>query len=674
MAQISINNRVLCNIKGDNLADVLNNMIDDELSKDVENIDTVFVDECVNALLEFENDNNNLSVLIPLVSSNEFLKKLTRDKHSSFKNLNIFARSAIIAAIIAGSTFSVNAMVQSITGTDIISAIAEKISQAASDASDGDNTDSFDGVRADISVETTTAALPTETATHKSEPENAEKSESAYASAVAGQETDNAPPDETQTVQTAQTAQAESLEITEEESTSVTVENTASAKPVITEKSMQNKVFTEITADISQMKTDYIYGEKISFDGLKLYANYSDCSREPVKLTDCYYSKIYNTNETADYTLTIIYKTCTLKIKITVRPDEDTRGSEICSNSDFDYLLTDSGAYITAYKGSSTSLVLDYVDGNRVIAIGAGIFENNGVEEISADYVTKIFENAFKDCTSLVKCDMPNTVYIGESAFEGCEKLKEISYSDNISCFGASAFGKTALQSAVIPQSITEIPDYLFTDCSELTQVTFKGSVTQIGKWSFADCTALEKVIGCEDIISVGDYAFYNDDTVDFDVFPKGIETVGDCAFYLCQSLSIGSLPQKITALGKSSFAYCSGLTELTIPQGITVIPYEAFRGTGAKTVAIPEGVEVIEDYALRATKATAISLPNSLKRIGAYGIYSPLLRKIYVNRDIEEIADNAVYPGRSVTLYVYDGSVGLKYAAEKSIGYEIIG
>lgn len=682
MTPININSRVIDNINSDNLTVLLNNLIDEELNKNVESIDTEFVDECVSALLEIEKDEENLAILIPLISSDKFLKKITADKQNSFKNLNIFARTAIIAAIIAGSTISANAMLYSITGVNVLESIAERIENSV-DLEDDDteieeskkNTESTtvssnEAVTSDneqnaSDVETTTSIYePTVTEINSA----AEKNEEPKAEIVS-----TTGKVQNDTTEKASSDSDEQKNNSLQESTTIPAKEPVTSPPPILVDKNDSKTLIGINADVSSFKTDYIYGERFSYNGLRLYANYDNGDKEALSLDDCYYTKIFNTDETADYTLTIIYKTCKVEIKITVRPDEYTRGSEICSNDIYDYLLTDEGAYITAYKGNDTSLDMSYTGSDKIVAICANVFESSNVESISANNVTKIFANAFKDCTSLVKCSTPNAVYIGDNAFDGCENLSEITYSENADYLGKASFRKTAITNAVVPQGITVIHDSLFEDCTSLKNVDFTGRVTEIGKNAFADCTALEKITGCDSIEAVNKYAFYGNELMDFDVFPQNIKSVGDCAFYLCQKLDIGSLPQSITSLGKSSFTYCTGLTEITVPDGITVIPYEAFRGTGAKSVTIPEGVEVIEDYAFRAIKATTITLPNSLKKIGANGIYSPLLRNIHFGNNLEEIADDAVYPSRSVVLYVYENSLAMKYAVDNSINYQII-
>ena len=78
MARINVDKRILDNVKQDDIAAVLNQLIDDELAKDVDKIDTDFVDECVNALLEIEQqEDGNFLVLVPLMSSEKFLKKIS---------------------------------------------------------------------------------------------------------------------------------------------------------------------------------------------------------------------------------------------------------------------------------------------------------------------------------------------------------------------------------------------------------------------------------------------------------------------------------------------------------------------------------------------------------------------------------------------------------------------
>lgn len=713
MASINITGKVIDNIKNDDLAAFLNSMIDDELSKDVDKIDTDFVDECVCALLEIEKEQDDFSVLVPLIRSDKFLRRITGDNRNSFKKLNVFAKTAMVAAVIAGCTVSANAMIYSFTGVDVFQTIADKIESSIYKNVREEDDDIYQNTEEPVEKSDTSSTedgSPAENSVSSAEAYTdpaGRQSVTAESSATA----DNSPSvsdDQGQAVTEKISAESEkstkialsvlkeettesggsnkTTEPSEEETTASVNQNkgeeanngtaaeetTASAESYIPQKDAKRQL-ENISADLSEFKRDYIYGEEFSYDGLKLYANYNNGDREAISLDDCYYTKIYTTDKTADYTLTVIYNTCKLEIKITVRPDEYTRGSEICANSDYEYLLTDKGAYVTAYKGRDTVLEMQFIGDHKIIAVGADVFKGSAVTSVRADYAEKICSNAFKDCVSLEKCSFPNAVYIGESAFDGCTSLKELEYASDVSYLGSRAFRKTALTSAKIPDVITAIPEGLFEECTSLKHVALTEHVTEIGKNAFSECASLELVTGCENIETVGDYAFYGNEIMDFDVFPQNMKAVGDSAFYLCMKLEIGALPNSITQLGRSAFAYCAGITQITVSDKITVIPYEAFRGSGAKSVVIPEGVEIIESYAFRAVKCTEIVLPDTLKRIETQGVYSPLLRKIYLGNNLEDIADDAFYPSRSVTFYVWENSKGMEYAAGNALHYEII-
>ena len=58
MARININKQTVANIADDDIIKALQKMIFDELEKPEEEVNTDFVDECVNALLEIEKDEN----------------------------------------------------------------------------------------------------------------------------------------------------------------------------------------------------------------------------------------------------------------------------------------------------------------------------------------------------------------------------------------------------------------------------------------------------------------------------------------------------------------------------------------------------------------------------------------------------------------------------------------
>ncbi|MBO7227888.1 MAG: leucine-rich repeat protein, partial [Bacteroidales bacterium] len=45
------------------------------------------------------------------------------------------------------------------------------------------------------------------------------------------------------------------------------------------------------------------------------------------------------------------------------------------------------------------------------------------------------------------------------------------------------------------PDSVTEIGDWAFNDCSSLQSIVIPDSVTKIGKWAFNDCSSLQSIV-----------------------------------------------------------------------------------------------------------------------------------------------------------------------------------
>ena len=128
MTNIKLDCRVMSNIKNENLISLLNAVIDRELDKDVSQVNTSLVEECIDLVLKLEQEeNSDFRVFVPLITSDEFLKRIAPENKGWFKRLNVFARAAVVAAIVATGTITVNATVRAITDYDILGELNKKI-------------------------------------------------------------------------------------------------------------------------------------------------------------------------------------------------------------------------------------------------------------------------------------------------------------------------------------------------------------------------------------------------------------------------------------------------------------------------------------------------------------------------------------------------------------------
>ncbi len=683
MAYIRIDNRVINNFKSDNLEAMLNSIIDAELSKDVSQVNIKLVNECIDALIGLEQENDDkFNALVPLIPPDKFLNKIKPDNFS-WKNANVFVRAGVAAAVIAGSTFTVNAAVEGITGVNLIQSVTDSvqakleqwgiINKTGIDVVDGEDDDddviNIEEITTEASTTEDVQEQVTEIAVTQPSTEPETTSDTTKPTTVT---TTKKKPSTTALASKGDKSDTETTEPHAETTTNKPVEPTTE-KPVVTPPAAEEVVrFTGLSAEFDNFKTDYIYGEKLSYDGLTLKANYSNGTYEIVDIEDCSYTKNIDMTHTADYTLRIIYNGSIITINITVRPDEETRGSIICQNDLYDYLLTDRGAYITAYSGDETNIVLSQVDGNDVIAIGSGVFEGKNVEFFNADNVEKIFPNAFSGCTQLVDCYTPRAVYIGNNAFDGCVKLGEAVYGNNLAYLGEAAYRNTAIKEIVIPSGVTEIPRSLCEECESLETVEMQGSVTDINGLAFAYCTALTKITGVSEVARVGEYAFADDVLVNCDKPFDKLETVGKYAFSKCNSLDIGTLPS-LKKFGIASFEYCYLLKSVTIPEDITEIPKSAFAGTRLTSLELHNGITKIGDYAFMSTMLTEIKLPRSVEKLGTRAFYTTRLRRVYFCNPEVEIDDDVFFAGSRLTFYAYENSTAQRYAEEYDIYCEII-
>jgi hypothetical protein len=213
--------------------------------------------------------------------------------------------------------------------------------------------------------------------------------------------------------------------------------------------------------------------------------------------------------------------------------------------------------------------------------------------------VKSIGNNVFSYCNKLthIIVDYNNTVYSSESG---------VLFSKDKTVLIQFPAGKTG--SYIIPDSVTSIIDYAFSNCN-ITSVTIPDSVKSIGYNIFAFCKKLTDIIVDPNntVYSSEAGVLFNNDKTTLIQFPAGkmgsyiiphsVTSIGHRAFAGCNSLTSIIIPDSVTSIVDSAFGGCNSLTSVTIPDSVTSIGHRAFAGCNNLTsIIIPDSVTSIGD------------------------------------------------------------------------------
>ncbi len=197
-----------------------------------------------------------------------------------------------------------------------------------------------------------------------------------------------------------------------------------------------------------------------------------------------------------------------------------------------------------------TSIVLPE-DAN--ITLDAGAFKGcSNIKTVKfPDYINKIPDSCFADCTSLESIETADLIEIGNYAFSNCARLKDISFAkyNNLSWIGSKAFYNCELISEISLDKAKSVLSSAFENCYNLSKVTFGENLDSIGEKAFYNCYHLTEVyLPC--IGYINEQAFENCYNLSKVTLIGGLKTIGERAFFNCFSLYDIYIPKTVEYIG----------------------------------------------------------------------------------------------------------------------------
>lgn len=189
------------------------------------------------------------------------------------------------------------------------------------------------------------------------------------------------------------------------------------------------------------------------------------------------------------------------------------------------------------------------------------------------DGLKKIGKAAFKNCVSLTTVYIPASVMnMSTDLFRGCNGLKSIVVDPKNRYYKSEPNKRDGNDHVLFNKNKSTIVAYPAS--SREVQYDIPDSVTNISEWTFSECSKLNRIYIPDSVYEIGEGAFCNCKLLDELVIPDSVRKIDDCAFRGCESLERILIPSSVEDLGWGLFDECNDNLVVYCDEGSEIQAY----------------------------------------------------------------------------------------------------
>lgn len=227
-------------------------------------------------------------------------------------------------------------------------------------------------------------------------------------------------------------------------------------------------------------------------------------------------------------------------------------------------------------------------------------------------------------CT-IIKYNTNNNVEPDITLFYKPENITKVySLYDAVNNYGEFRFNGSA--------KLSIIPNHLFYDCSNVTNIILPDGITEIKESAFSGCSSLSSILLPNSLLKINTAVFGNCSSLTHIDIPDSVKEFTSSTFASCSNLQSIKLSNNLMSIPYQCFSKCSSLSSLTIPSSVETIESQAFNETSSlNELILNDGLKVIYGQILTGSRLKTLVVPETVEKLHYRCFYNAvLLESIY--------------------------------------------